>query len=552
MVDLRKDVIGLIVGITLIAISIPMLIAFILGLILDKNLENTMKAFLIPLILSVLIGFSLFFRTRYKVKDRNVRDREAFVAVALAWPAVVLVGALPYWLGGMFWGPFNGAPGALELIRGFVNSWFESMSGFTTTGATVISPQTSPVCMTGIVDDCIYSQSKGLLLWRSMTQWLGGMGIIMLGMLILSRLLGGGMNIARAELTGPTYSKIRPRIQETALVLWGIYILFTFLEALILFGLGFHPDINMDLFDAVNHALTTMPSGGFGTHDASIGYYDSAIVEAVIVFFMFLTGVNFTLIYFAMIRDWQKLWSDEELKLYAFVLIVAALFMAVNLALSFEIGLGESFRRGIFQAVSIGTSTGYSSADFAAWPAFSTLILLFLMVIGASAGSTSGGLKMLRLNLAIKAGMRELSRIFNPHQIKKIRHNGETISDERLWNIFGVLILWVLLFMGSCLIIALLERGENFDMQTIISVVAACLGNTGPALGSFGPSNTYAEMHFSTLIMTSVLMWLGRLELLTVLILIHPRTWSDDKTGELTFFKNIKNRFTDVLNKFRR
>ena len=544
--------IGLIVGITLIAISVPMFIAFIFGLILDDDLEATIKAFLIPLMTSICLGFFLFFRTKYKVKGRNVRDREAFVAVALAWPAVVFVGALPYWLGGMFWGPFNGAPGALELIRGFVNSWFESMSGFTTTGATVISTQTSPICMTGVPLDCINSQSKGLLLWRSMTQWLGGMGIIMLGMLILSRLLGGGMNIARAELTGPTYSKIRPRIQETALVLWGIYITFTVLEALILFGLGFHPDIDMNLFDAVNHALTTMPSGGFGTHDDSIGYYDSALVESVIIFFMFLTGVNFTLIYFAMIRDWQKLWSDEELKLYAFVMLIAASLMGLNLAFSSELGIGEALRKSIFQAVSIGTSTGYSSADFAAWPAFSTLILLFLMVVGASAGSTSGGLKMLRLNLAIKAGLRELSRIFNPHQIKKIRHNGETISDERLWNIFGVLILWVLLFMGSCLIIALLERGENFDMETIISVVAASLGNTGPALGSFGPTNTWAEMHFSTLIMTSVLMWLGRLELLTVLILIHPRTWSDEKTGELTVLKSIKNRFTDVLNKFRR
>ena len=550
---MRKDVIGLIIGITLLAITVPMLIAFVLGLILDDDPQNTSISFGIPIFISLSLGLFLFRRTKSQVNSRHVRDREAFVAVALAWPAVVLIGALPYWLGGMFWGPFNDAPGILELIRGFVNSWFESMSGFTTTGATVISETSSPICMgKSIAFDCINAQSKGLLLWRSLTQWLGGMGIIMLGMLILSRLLGGGMNIARAELTGPTYSKIRPRIQETALVLWGIYITFTVLEAVILFGLGFHPDINMNLFDAVNHALTTMPSGGFGTHDASIGYYDSALVEGVITFFMFLTGVNFTLIYFAMIRDWQKLWTDEELKLYAFVMVVASSLMALNLSLSSNTGVGESFRKGIFQAVSIGTSTGYSSADFAAWPAFSTLILLFLMVVGASAGSTSGGLKMLRLNLAIKAGMRELSRIFNPHQIKKIRHNGETISDERLWNIFGVLILWVLLFMGSCLIIALLERGENFDMETIISVVAASLGNTGPALGTFGPTNTWAEMHFGTLIMTSILMWLGRLELLTVLILIHPRTWSDEKTGELTVLRTVKNKFIDVLNKFRR
>ena len=483
---MRKDVIGLIIGITLLAITVPMLIAFVLGLILDDNPQNTSISFGIPIFISLSLGLFLFRRTKSQVNSRHVRDREAFVAVALAWPAVVLIGALPYWLGGMFWGPFNDAPGILELIRGFVNSWFESMSGFTTTGATVISETSSPICMgEAIAFDCINAQSKGLLLWRSLTQWLGGMGIIMLGMLILSRLLGGGMNIARAELTGPTYSKIRPRIQETALVLWGIYITFTVLEAVILFGLGFHPDINMNLFDAVNHALTTMPSGGFGTHDASIGYYDSALVEGVITFFMFLTGVNFTLIYFAMIRDWQKLWTDEELKLYAFVMVVASSLMALNLSLSSNTGIGESFRKGIFQAVSIGTSTGYSSADFASWPAFSTLILLFLMVVGASAGSTSGGLKMLRLNLAIKAGMRELSRIFNPHQIKKIRHNGETISDERLWNIFGVLILWVLLFMGSCLIIALLERGENFDYGDNNFRCRCFIGEHRSSIGNF-------------------------------------------------------------------
>ena len=550
---MRKDVIGLIIGITLLATSLPMMVAFLLGLIIDNDIQNTIRSFGIPLSISLIFGFFLFNRTKSQVNSRHVRDREAFVAVALAWPAVVLIGALPYWLGGMFWGPFNDAPGVLELIRGFINSWFESMSGFTTTGATVISERSSPICMgEAVAFDCINSQSKGLLLWRSLTQWLGGMGIIMLGMLILSRLLGGGMNIARAELTGPTYSRIRPRIQETALVLWGIYITFTVLEGLILFGLGFHPNIDMNLFDAVNHALTTMPSGGFGTHDASIGYYDSVLVEGVITFLMFLTGINFTLIYFAMMRDWEKLWSDEEFKLYGFVMIIASSIMALSLVFTSKIGLGDAFRKTIFQAVSIGTSTGYSSADFAAWPAFATLILLFLMVVGASAGSTSGGLKMLRLNLAIKAGMRELSRIFNPHQIKKIRHNGETISDERLWNIFGVLILWVLLFMGSCLIVALLERGENFDMETIISVVAASLGNTGPALGSFGPTNTWAEMHFGTLIMTSILMWMGRLELLTVLILIHPRTWSDEKTGEFTLFKRVRNGITDILNKFRR
>ena len=482
------------------------------------------RAFALPVFLSISLGYILYRHSKGRDSSQKVRDREAFAAVALGWPVVVAIGALPYWFGGVFWGPFNSAPGLLDLMRGFVNSWFESMSGFTTTGATVISTRSSPICMNQVVSDCIYSQPKGILLWRSMSQWLGGMGIIMLGMAILSRIVGGAGNVARAELTGPTLSRLKPRLQDTAKALWATYIGLTLILFLLLAFFS-----KMDIFDSINHSLTTMPSGGFSTHDRSIMHYDSPLIEFIIMIFMFITGMNFTLIYFGLHGDLKKIWADEEFKYYALMILVAILLMTINLTYSSEFGFFESLRYGSFQVLSIGTSTGYTSENYAVWPVFSMLILFFLMIVGASAGSTSGGLKVLRLNLALKLGMRELWRITNPRQIRSIRLNREKIQDDRLWMILGMLILWVLLFIISTLLIALMETGSDFDLETIIGLVASALGNTGPALGHFGPTNTWSEMHAHTLFTLSILMWFGRLELLTVLILFHPRTWQSDK-----------------------
>ena len=503
--------------------TLPLLIAFAVSLVFDSTVI-AIRSFLLPLFFSGSFGYILYHHSKRRDPTERVRDREAFAAVALGWPVVVAIGALPYWFGGVFWGPFNDAPGILELIRGFVNSWFESMSGFTTTGATVIGIASSPVCMGEFTGDCINSQPRGILLWRSLSQWLGGMGIIMLGMAILSRILGGAGNVARAELTGPTLSKLAPRLQDTAKALWTTYIGLTLIEFLLLIFFT-----KMNAFDSVNHALTTMASGGFSTHDSGIMYYDSPLIEGIIVIFMFITGINFSLIYLGIFSGWRKIWTDEEFKYYALIIVVAILLMTINLLTSTNYDFFESLRVSIFQVVSIGTSTGYASADYAVWPVFSLLILFFFMIVGASAGSTSGGLKILRLKLALKLGMRELWRITNPRQIRSIRLNGEKIRDERLWMILGMLILWVLLFIISTLLVALLETGNNFDLETVIGLVASALGNTGPALGGFGPTNTWTEMHAHTLIILSILMWFGRLELLTVLILFHPRTWQSNK-----------------------
>lgn len=517
---MRGDVLALIVGWAVLALSVPLFVCFLLTIWLD-DLEIAVRAFGLPTLFCSLVGYWMLTRFTRPDTEERLRDREAFAAVALTWPVAVAIGAMPFWLGGTFNGPFTTDAGLLDILRGAVNSWFEAMSGFTTTGATVIDDSMSPYCTVGVTVDCINSQPRGILLWRSLTQWLGGMGIIMLGMLVLARMLGGGMALARAELTGPSLSRLKPRLQQTALALWLIYTILTILECLLLWSVG-----GTSLFDAVNHALTTMPTGGFSTHDDSIGHFNSFTVELIIVVFMFLAGVNFSLIWFAWKGQWNKVAGDDEARVYVMFLFLGTICVTFALMAQGAV-FGTATRESIFQIVSIGTSTGYGTADYITWPVFTHVILFLLMVIGASAGSTGGGLKILRIRLAIKLAWRELARIAQPRKIERIRMSGEVVDDDNISLIVGMMLVWTGLFAISCLILSLTMWDKDFE--TIVSVVASSLGNTGPALGSYGPSNTWASMNSASLLFTSILMWFGRLELLTVLLLFHPRTWRREK-----------------------
>ncbi|MDA8567758.1 TrkH family potassium uptake protein [Euryarchaeota archaeon] len=519
---MRFDVLNLILGWTLIALTLPLVLCGLLTIWLD-DWQLALYSFAIPAVLSPTVGLlMLSLGTRTDTTER-LRDREAFAAVALVWPIAVLIGALPFWLGGMFVGPFTPDALMIDILRGAVNSWFESMSGFTTTGATIISHNMSPNCIPGTTPDCINAQPRGLLIWRSLTQWFGGMGIIMLGMMILSRVIGGGMALARAELTGPSLSRLRPKLKQTAFALWGLYIFLTLLEFSLLYFTG-----AMNVFDSVNHALTTMPSGGFSTRDASIGYYDSFLVESIIIAFMFLAGVNFTLLWFVREGDFKRAFGDEEFRNYLTYVSVAALAIFTALIASGN-SIESAARDGLFQVVSFATSTGYTSSDYmdGSWPLVAHLILFILMVVGASAGSTSGGLKLLRVNLAFKVAMRELVRIAQPRKVEQIRMNGEVIEQNQIGLIVGMLFVWVGLFFISSLVLAIFMPNDSFESVTM--VVASSLGNTGPTLGDFGPSNTWESMNSGALFFTSILMWFGRLELLTAVILLHPRTWRREK-----------------------
>ena len=517
---MRRDVLSLIVGWTMMAMILPLLFSFIVTWWLD-GINTALISFAIPIVISGMIGLALLSLGVRSDTTERLRDREAFAAVALAWPVAVLIGSLPFWLGGVFHGPFTDGSGMTDIARGFVNSWFESMSGFTTTGATVIEHSMSPNCIPGSTPDCINAQPKGILIWRSLTQWLGGMGIIMLGMMLLSRVLGGGMALARAELTGPSLSRLRPKLQQTAIALWTIYIVLTTLEIILLWGVA-----DLTMFDAFNHGLTTMPSGGFSTHDASIGYYDSFLVESIIICFMFLAGVNFTLIWLAWEKQWDKVFSDQEGRSYVLVIVATTLF--VFIALMTQGGsLDDGFFDSLFTVVSIGTSTGYTVTDYMLWPVVTHILLFLLMIVGACAGSTSGGLKLMRVKLALKVAWRELGRISQPRRIVPIRMNDEVVERDRLDLVIGMLFVWTGLFALSCIVLAVTMPSSDFE--SVVAVVASSLGNTGPTLGDYGPSNTWASMGAPSLVITSILMWFGRLELMTALLLLHPRTWAREE-----------------------
>ncbi len=538
---MRFDVLSLILGWTLIAISIPLFLCSLITIWLD-DFEMALRAFLIPIIMSPTIGWMMLkFGTRSDTPER-LRDREAFAAVALIYPIVVFIGLFPYWLGGVFVGPFTADASFLDIARGSVNSWFESMSGFTTTGATVISHNMSPNCIPGTTVDCINAQPRGILLWRSITQWLGGMGVVMLGMLVLSRIIGGGMALARAELTGPSLSRLRPKLRQTAMALWGLYLLLTLLEMVALKFIG-----GMTVFDAVNHAFTTMPSGGFSTHDASIAHYDSATVELIIIVFMFLAGVNFTLMWLMGSGDFKAALKDEEFRTYLFYIFAAVLLITASLVIV-GVALGNAVLDTLFHVLSIGTSTGYASADYAEWPGVARIVLFLLMIVGACAGSTSGGLKLMRIRIGVKVAFRELARIAQPRKIHMIRMNNEVVEDKQVSLVVGMLFIWVILFGFSCIVLAMMMPDASFE--TILSVAASGLGNTGPALGAYGPTETWASMNSGSLLFTSVLMWFGRLELLTAIIVLHPHSWRreekpDGERQGMAMVKRIFDRESD-------
>ena len=519
---MRFDVLNLILGWTLVALTLPLLFCVVITGYLD-DWELALRAFSIPAGLSLFIGaMMLRFGTKRNTHMR-LRDREAFAAVALVWPLAVFIGALPYWLGGMFHGPFTEGSDFLDIARGAVNAWFESMSGFSTTGATVISTSMSPNCLPGM--DCINSQPRGLLLWRSLTQWFGGMGIIMLGMMILSRVIGGGMALARAELTGPSLSRLKPKLQETALALWGLYLVLTLIEFVLLWTIG-----DMNWFDSINHALTTMPTGGFSTYDASIGHFDSYTVELIIILFMFIGGINFTLLWFIREGQFKKATQDEEFKNYVVYILTTFLFITIALLATRDYSSTDAFIDSLFHVVSLGTSTGYTSTDYMQWPVVTHLFLFVLMIVGASAGSTSGGLKLLRINLAFKVAMRELVRIAQPRKVQTIRMNGEVVGNQQLGLIVGMLFVWIGLFAISSILLAFISPGEDFE--SILALVASSLGNTGPTIGNYGPTETWAGLNSGALILTSILMWFGRLELLTAVILLHPHTWRSESKDQ--------------------
>ncbi len=449
---------------------------------------------------------------RMVVKKRGeVRLREGFGIVTLSWVAASLAGAVPFvWVADMHW----------------YDAVFESMSGFTTTGASVLGPNlqltTGQTLEKGIAD-----LPYGLIYWRNLTQWLGGMGIVVLSLVILPSLGIGAHRLYRAEVPGPTEDQVTPRIADSAKILWGVYVLFSALETGLLYAGG------MPLFEAWCNTCGTMATGGFSPQQASIGHYNNIYFELVIVFFMFCAGANFLLHYRVLTGRPSSYFRDEEFLLYLGVVVVGTLSVAVSLSAAGEIttmrgtfiedaGFLTSLRFALFHVVSLLTTTGFATGDFAAWPAFCALLLVLFMFIGGSGGSTGGGMKHARVLLLIKYAIAQIRRCVFRRSISNIRLNAERIEPAILHKTLSFFFLFVLSFTGLSLVLCLL--GVN-DIVTAFSASIACLANIGPGLGQVGPSETYTWLTPPAKLVLAFGMLLGRLELYTVLVLFLPSTY---------------------------
>lgn len=479
---INKKVIIQILGFLLIIEAFFMFLSFGVSLIYR---EGDSSGLLYSTLITLAVGGGLFFLTRKS--DPQILKREGYIIVSLVWLVFSFFGSLPFILSGS--------------IPGFTNAFFETISGFTTTGSSIL------------ID--IESLPHGILFWRSITQWIGGMGIIVLTIAILPVLGIGGMQLYAAEVPGPAPDKLHPRIRETAKRLWAIYLIFTLTEAILLWAGG------MSLFDAICHSFTTMATGGYSTKQASIGHWDSAYIQYVIIFFMLLAGTNFTLSYFGLHLKLTKVFKDEEFRWYLGFVVFFTILVIMALIIFHNNSFGEAFRIALFQVVSIITTTGYVTADYLQWVPFAGVIIFVLMFFGGSTGSTGGSIKIMRIMLVMKNGYFELKRLIHPNAVIPVRYNGHAVNSKILTNILVFFSIYILIFGMSVIIMSIMEP----SLDTALSSVATTLGNVGPGLGSVGPMDNFYHLPAFGKWFLSFLMLIGRLELFTVLVLFTPMFW---------------------------
>ena len=505
------------VGTVIKYLSIPLLVPLVVGLVYGRDAPT----FIVSAVAAFLLGFGL----ERLDPDPDLGAREGFLMVGVTWLLVSVVGAIPYLVAA------HGIPLLLDptspasTLGNPINALFESMSGFTTTGATVMG------------DISFDTHSHAILLWRQLTQWLGGMGIVVLAVAILPELSVGGAQLMDAEAPGVGIEKLTPRIAETARVLWVAYFAFTVAEFLLLYGLhlaGLAP--NMGLYNAVAHPLTTMPTGGFSPEAGSIAAFNAAVQWAVIPF-MVVAGTNFALFWHVSNRDPRKLTGDPEFRAYLGIMaaltgvLAALLFTGVAPTLEYGgVTLGEienSLRQATFQVVSIVTTTGYATSDFAEWGQAGKYLLLFAMFVGGSGGSTGGAIKIVRWVIVVKAIRRELFTTAHPSAVKPIRLGGNVVDERAIRGVFGFTLLYIVLFFVATFLVSVDVAGAGYEVNALeaMSSVAATLGNVGPGFGSLGPFGSYLRFPpFSKLLMV-FLMWVGRLEILPVFVLLTGAYW---------------------------
>lgn len=427
-----------------------------------------------------------------KPKINNIGKREGYLIVALSWLVMSLAGMLPYLFEG--------------VIKSVPSAFFESASGLTTTGASVFTD--------------IEALPHGILFWRSFTQWIGGMGIIVLTVAIIPLLGVGGMNIFSAESPGPTKDKVHPKIKESAKRLWLIYTSLTLLLFLIL-----HFFSGLSWFDSINHAFTTMSTGGFSTKNASIAHWNDPMVQYPIIIFMFLAGTNFTILYFLLKRKIGRVRENEEFKVYLYGVLIITALVTISVLANVDKGFEESIRMSLFQVVSIVTTTGFVSENYMGWSNGLAMGFFMLLFTGACAGSTSGGIKVVRHVVFFKNTILEFKRLLHPRALLRVKVNKELISRKVAAHVMVFLLVYLMIFCIGSIIIMMFNGDVEKPFLTAIGSVATCLGNVGPGLGSVGPVNNFAHIPEGSKLVLSFLMIIGRLELFSVIIIFAPSFW---------------------------
>lgn len=447
---------------------------------------GTIAAFLIPITAMGVIGAAILTMTGRDYDEVSTRD--GFLMVTLGWLAVSLYGAVPFYLSGE--------------IPSYVDAFFETMSGFTTTGASILTD--------------IEALPRSLLFWRSLTHWLGGMGIIVLTVAIFPILGIGGLQLLKAEAPGPRVDKLTPKVTETAKILWLSYLFLSGLQTLLLLFGG------LNLFEALTHTFGTMATGGFSPNGASVGHYDSAYVDVVVTIFMVLAGINFVMYYKIATRRYTSILRDTELHTYLAIFGVVTVVTTIGLIPHYGT-IGRSLRYAAFQVASILTTTGYATDDFAAWPYLPQIMLFVLMFIGGSSGSTGGGIKVVRIVTMVKQGWNEMRYLVYPRGVFAIRLSGERLRKDIVYAITGFVMLYMVLLLISTIVVA----AAGNDILTAMTTALATLGNIGPGFGRIGPALNYAFFPDWLKVYLSFIMMLGRLEIYTVLVLFTARYWRD-------------------------
>ena len=479
---MNKKIVINIISKILLLVAILMLIPAAVSLYYNEI--KSMKAFLIVAFATAIISLPLIF---IKPKKFNMNSREGIAIAAISWIIVPIFGAIPFIISGEI-------PNAFDAI-------FESISGFTTTGSTILTD--------------IEAMSRGMLIWRSFTHWVGGMGVLVLTIAILpSDKKSSSLHLMKGECPGPQVGKLVPKGKSSALILYIIYAVLTVIM-IILLVLG-----DMPLFDSVCHAMGTAGTGGFGIKNSGIAFYDSAYIDGVISVFMILFGINFNLYYFIIMRKFAYVYKNTELKVYLSIILTSTIAILINIYNIYGSVL-KSFRYSIFQVSSIMTSTGFATADYNKWPEFSKMLLIVLMFIGACAGSTGGGFKVARVVIMFKSAKKSLKKMLHPKSVSIVKSDDKALDIETVHGVHSYLIIYLGLVVISLLLISL----NNFDFATTFSSVTTCINNIGPGISKVGPIENFASFSSFSQVILSIDMLLGRLECLPLIIVLSPSIW---------------------------